>query len=196
MNATMISKAQGYAAIGLARAFGHWWESVITAHSNGGFYVNSRYFGTEYNDPAYPCLQKLAVSQEELIELLEEAAAAANDEWVGVLPTWEGDTMVHQTATGRLRWRIRPEGRVDLEVHRPNIGAVLKAEVWASDDAGTPGKLGALGPVGNEYCVRHVMAAKEALTPLLGRYAATIAVAELVVGAADYEEINNGLWLG
>lgn len=85
-----------------------------------------------------------------------EADRRREDDWEG--PAATAPWPEHRTATGRLRWTIDTDSSVTVEVHRPVVGAVLRAH-WDRAGDVTVTVLG-------DYAERHVEALQVAARSL------------------------------
>ena len=75
--------------------------------------------------------------------------------------------IVHETGTGRLQWEIASNGDVDFEVHRPEIGAVLAAQVFESGGGGHTVYVRLCAEEG-DVCFRHVAILFQAIEAVAG----------------------------
>lgn len=81
------------------------------------------------------------VEPQEIADVIWKAAHDVEEEsgfpvWIGIdRPRLEDGVVVHNTATGRLHWRVLVDGTVRLEVYRPT-GIVLGVDIWKSVGAG------------------------------------------------------------
>lgn len=107
--------------------------------------------------------------------------------------------IVHTTATGRTRWRVGPthasDGatKIEIEIRRPDLGAVLTAEVYVRRDPSQAPD--AYLHVEGRYCRRHVAALLRCLIAFFGedealRLCAERSLIECATPEAEDERLN------
>ena len=156
-----MTRIQYLRALALARAFGHEWG----------------YYASEADEPA---------SVEDIQRLHDERCANVNpaSEYeqrsaagCGIMAPTESEpwrSLDHVTATGRLRWSIKADGDVLIDLHRPDHSKYL-VRLWvAGDRAGCAGIDTALS-----IHTRHVDALREALIALVPEELADAALADV-----------------
>jgi hypothetical protein len=176
---TMMTSAQFQLALKFARAYGHEWAN--------------------HQEVRYLLKSKTLAPTTELIEAIIAAKEGlSGEDIIGIrCPKMEGGSVTHTTLTERLRWDIYPDGEVKILISRP-AGWVL--EVFIKPDptvlkpvleksiAGYPDWVA--GSVrmrprrdvcssGEGLHDRHIDAAEEAVSVLVGKTGAQLAFSEL-----------------
>lgn len=141
-----MSPVQATTAHALARAYGHLWAYAVTPEEAAELTIN-----------------EIAERAEALQHPVRQAGIFCP--WAEIDPDDETDLIVrHTTGTGRLRWAVWYDGRVDFEICRPGGAVVVSGTVTS------PTTDGERDVVINDHGAyrRHFRAAAECVSAVVG----------------------------
>lgn len=169
-------------ALRLGLAFGHEWARVML----GEFWHRQELV-------TYSCVSWPEDRVVPSVEEIHETTLRARDDHSlsGIShPNFQSGSLVHTTNSGRVNWRIKPDGDAWLSVNRPEQEWIVIVDIPFYDIENHTGTGVSIRVEYPELTfVRHLLAAKEAVGALLGNEGAEIAFSPEIMAQAKPDPV-------